>query len=198
VSPALEVDVRHLALLRTFLARHPLAYWVAVAALAAVVAGSLAAEHGRLRAERRAWGEVRTVWVATGDLRPGDPLAARAVDLPAAMVPSAALAAPGAGDHVVQHVADGEVLTAADAGAGLLATLPDDHLAIAVGVDDVAPPLSPGDVVVVLAEGIVLAERAVVVHRGELAVTVGMPGADAPAVAMAAQQRVATLALRAP
>ncbi len=85
------------------LARHPSLYWLTVAALAAVAAGSIVVGNGQARRTRESWGATRQVIVADRAINPGEALdGVTAVrQLPLALVPRAAISAvePGRGRY---------------------------------------------------------------------------------------------------
>ena len=62
------------ARLRHVLARRPWLYWTGVALLAIGVGAVVASAAATVDEARRAWGEPRSVVVATVDLEPGDAL----------------------------------------------------------------------------------------------------------------------------
>lgn len=181
---------------RATAARHPLAYWSLVALLAVAAGGSLAVERARVTTARDAWGATRPVAVAAHDLAPGDPLAVRSVELPAALVPAAALGPPDvAADAVaLQHVGAGEVITSFDVGGGRLPLLPLGWIALTVRLEP-PPPVAAGDAVVALTADGVLVDAAVVVEVADDTVTVGVPAGDAPAVAEAARLQLLAIGL---
>jgi hypothetical protein len=189
-----EVAMHPAARARALLARHPLAYWITIALLAAAI-GFVA--HDRLRAVERAraeWGTARSVLVAEIDHRPGDELRVRSVELPLAALPPRALAEVPDGATLRQRLLEGEVLVAADLAAVPGPAARADVGQAVVGVSDpMAPGAEVGAVVEVVAEGIVLAERGVVVELIDEVVFVAVPAERAPAVAAAAQQRLASL-----
>ncbi len=181
-----------LAHLRSFLARHRAVHWTAVGGLALAAAAIVAAQSSALDRERRAWGAARTVWLASADLAPGDPVVAHAEQVPLALVASTAVV--GRPDGLIAHrsVSAGEVLVSADVGT-------DDDLVpagwrrVAVATDESSLRLRPGDHVDVIASGAVVARDGVVVEVGPAAVTVAVPVDAAPAVAAAALERLAVL-----
>ena len=183
------------ARMRVLLARRPWIFWTVVAALTTVVAVDVS---GRLRAlddARARWDETREVLVAVEPLRPGDPLVAEVVDLPLAAVPDGAVAVDGAPGTVRQHVAAGEVIVVVDVdvGTGPAAGADDDQVVVPV-VDPVLLTAPVGVDVMVLSDGIVLAERARVVDVDGEVIYVAVGRTDAAVVAAAAQLRSATIA----
>ena len=184
------------ARLRHVLARRPWLYWIGVALLAIGVGAVVASAAATVDDARRAWGEPRSVVVATADLEPGDALAASTEtrDLPAPMTPDAALATAPRGAVARQHITAGEVVVAADvtASAAPQALIPDGWSAVAVA-EAVPTGVRVGDAVRAVADGVVLADEGVVVGGAGEAVLVAVPDDTAPAVAMAAS--AGTLAL---
>jgi hypothetical protein len=86
-----------LAHVRSWVARHPRVYWTVVVGLALVAGCQLHTTARQLDAATRAWGDTVTVWVATADLAPGDPVAAQAAAFPSALAaPAASTATPPA------------------------------------------------------------------------------------------------------
>jgi hypothetical protein len=205
--------VRSLARIRVLLARHRLAYWATVAAVAVGSAAIVQARSSAVDAARRAWGETRTVLVADRPLAAGDalagavslrrlPLAALPRDAVDALVPDAvALHALGTGEVLVaQHVAPG---------TGVAAALPSGTAGVAVPLTGSGPPLAVGDLVDVVlagdplgptgddaASGQVLSTAAPVVAVTETAVVVGVREPAAPAAAAAAAEGRAVLVVR--
>ena len=190
--------------------RSPAAWW----SCAAVVAVLAVTRVG-------AWGESRTVVVASGDLPPGHVVTLADVTVerwPVAVVPAGALADVPVGRTVTTPIVAGEAVVARrvapDGLDGVAALLPEGHRAVAVpaaidGFGAGVPPLAVGDRVDVLATfdvyvdeggsgaeptGVVAAE-ALVVDVGDGAVTVAVPERDAPQVAFAAARGTVTLAL---
>ncbi len=180
---------------RSFLARHRAARWVLVTVLAGTVAAVLAAQSAALERERSAWGEGRTVWVATTDLAPGDPVLVRAVSAPPAVVaPTAVIEDPSA-SIALRQVAAGEMLVIGDVGdRGSLA--PADRRRVAVAADETTLAVAVGDLVDVIdavAGGTVIATDALVVEVTPTTVVVAVPASSAPSVAAAALERRAVL-----
>ena len=76
---------------RRLLVRRPWIYWLLVAASAVAAAATVVDRVDRIDAAREQWGSTRRVLVAEHDIAPGEPLVVTARDLPAALVPDAAL-----------------------------------------------------------------------------------------------------------
>ena len=193
--------MRWLSRLRRVLARRPWIRWLMVAATAAVAAWAVSAQVDSLHRARDRWGTSADVLVATRIIEPGDVVADGVVRraYPLALVPAAAIDPTVDGDVAVQRITVGEVLVDSDIAAvgGPLALLPAGWVAVTIPDDGTADWVQPGNAAVVLAEGNVAAERAVVLSRTDGAVVVGVPSADAAVVADAANRRVAVIAISA-
>ena len=81
---------------RRLLARRPWIYWLVVLVIAVLAAGAVRQRVADIDEARRGWGETRSVLVAREDARPGQAIDAEVRDVPAAIVPLAAL--PGAAE----------------------------------------------------------------------------------------------------
>jgi len=182
------------ARVRLVLARRPWAYWLIVAALAAVPALAVQDHLARLDEARRSWGETRPVLVAATGLGPGDRILTRSVDVPVALVPAGALEELPAGARVRQRVADGDVLTELDiADERGPASLAGEGTVVVALADPLSRGVAIGLEVQVAADGIVLAGTATVVDVVDDVVFVAVAAADGAVVAAAAQQGVASL-----
>jgi hypothetical protein len=179
-------------------------YWLLVAAIATGIAAAAASAMGDVRRQRQAWGQATTVFVATRDIAVGEPLAGNMVtrDVPIAVVPPSAMTSMPADATAVQRVAAGEIVVTTDVvdATGPLALVPSGWLAIDIPSTD--DPLETarslfgvGDSAVVLADGSIVAERAIVVDVAPDGLAVAVPRDVAARVAQAANQRVAVLAL---
>jgi Flp pilus assembly protein CpaB len=165
---------------------------------------------------RAAWGETRSVAVATHDLAPGDlvePGDAQLRDLPEVAIAAVALAEIPAGAVVRQPIAAGEPLVAErlapDGLAGVAALVAEGQRAVSIPLGPTgAPPLRNGDLVDLLAvlptmseiaeatePAYPIVERARVVDVGHDAVSVAVPTADAPSVAYAVTNGMVLVAL---
>jgi Flp pilus assembly protein CpaB len=161
-----------------------------------------------------AWGESVPVLVATEDLKAGDLLDADNTRLdhqPAPLVPDEALAAVPDDGRLAEPVYAGEVIREqrlADGGlSALAARLPSGTRAMAVPVEPgMVPSLVVGDRVDVLVAlgaesagdgppGFALATDVLVVDVDDAAVTIAMPAATAPRLAVAFGAGAVTLAL---
>ncbi len=186
-----------LAHVRSFVARHRALYWSSVVCLMLVVGLTLLTQSRGVVQARAAWGTSVDVWVSRADTLPGQPITAQQRAMPAAMVPgSAVTAAPPAGSIARQHVADGEIVVAADIGVGRLPLLPAGWRAVAIAADDTTIALAVGDHVDVVAGGNVVSADGVVVDVQPGAVTIGVVAAGAPVVAAAALDRSAVVVVR--
>ncbi len=179
---------------RLVLARRPWVYWAAVATLAALAAAAVHGEMTSIAAERDRWGSTRTVLVARHQLEPGDPVAADLVALPVAVLPRDALAEIPEDASVRQRVAAGEVLTELDttSRAGP-ATLAEPGTVVVAISDPLARGVVAGLHVQVAADGVMISERAEVTGVVDEVVFVAVDEREAPTVAAAALQGLASL-----
>ena len=194
----------------------PLVRRAAVAVLALVTAVAVASLVMAAGAARDRWGTTRPVAVATRDLAVGDvvdPGAVEVRDLPAGVVAAATLAEPPLGEVVRHPIVAGEAVApsrlAPDGLTGVAALVPAGERAVAVPVGPAGvPPVVVGDLVDLVtvvppgaSEGdpgdpaFSLVERAAVVAVGDQAVTISVPGHDAPRVAWAVANGTVVLAL---
>jgi hypothetical protein len=185
-----------LAHVRSWVARHPRVYWTVVVGLALVAGCQLHTTAQQFDAATRAWGESVTVWVATADLAPGDPVAAQATAFPSALAAPGRLDRDPTGLVAVQHIGAGDVVRVVDIGRAGLDLLPREWRGVSIAVDSAALTLAPGTRVDVVAVGALVVADAVVVAVADGAVTVGVPADAAPAVADAAQHGEASLVVR--
>lgn len=170
------------------LARRPWIYWSLVAAVAVVAAVSVSSAQHRADTERERWGTTTPVMVATRELGPGDP----AVGLerrhhPIALVPDGAVDEVPHDVTVRRTVRVGQTVTADDLtpGTGPIALVPAGHLLVAV-TERIDSGVGTGDTVSVVTDGVVLAERSLVVGRGPDGPLLAVPVDRAPAVAAGA------------
>ena len=151
-----------------------------------------------------AWGQRRTVPVATSDLEPGRVITAADitfVDRPIAVVPNDVAVSP-IGRSVTRSVARDEVVLerrlSGGSATGAASQLAENSLAFAIPSDAGTPPIRIGDHVALYAPSEVIAtsthasgpasriaDRAVVIAVSEEAITVGVVIAEASAVAKA-------------
>ena len=186
--------------MRMLFARRPLLYWACVGGIAAAIALTVQARVRDAERERDSWGDTATVLVAARGVAAGDDLTSAVTTrvVPRAVIPPSALSKLS-GKAIARHeIALGEIVVEADvsASSGPLAQLHDGWLGVVI--DDVdTTPFNVGDNAVVLAAGHIVAPRALVIQIIEGAVVVGVPAEFAAAVAEAANQRSATVALSA-
>lgn len=182
---------------RHFLARHPSAYWFAVAACAALAAWTVHQRTAAIDAERATWGTERTVLVATAPLAPGDDLGAlRLVSVPDAVAPPGAVSELPDAARLSQRIGVGEILVAGD-----LTTVPGPAGRARAGtvvVGVAAPEGTPdsaaiGLTVQIVADGTVLAGDATIVDRIGSTVFVAVPAREGPAVAAAERAGIASM-----
>ncbi|MEI7617016.1 MAG: SAF domain-containing protein [Actinomycetota bacterium] len=192
--------MRWIPRVRIVFAHHPFAYWACVGTFSIWVAITINSALASAQHQRESWGRSEVVLVATRDLEPGQSLhgATTTREIPIALKPAAALSAMPDGATARQAIATGEVLVGHDIGQsnGPLALLPDHWLALVVESDN-SPMFSVGDSAVVLAGGQIIATDALVVDVIDGSVVVGVPSDAAGAVADAANQHIATVALSA-
>jgi hypothetical protein len=179
-------------------ARRPWIQWAVIAALAVAVAASVHTRLAAVDAARRAWDQPVELWVADAGAEIGDPVRASRAAVPAALAPRGAVREPPDGLIARQRIGIGEIVTeldvmAADDGRALA---PDGWLVVPVEQQP-ASGAGTGERVVVVSDGYVLSEDAVVVGAAERATLVAVPADVAPLVPAAAEQGAVTL-LRVP
>ncbi len=179
---------------RLALARRPWLYWLIVAALASVIALVVQGQVTDLDDARRSWGDTRPVLVAAAPLEPGGPIVVLTHDVPVALLPVGALEDLPDRARLRQRVSDGEVLTELDiADRPGPAALADGGTLVVALSDPLSRNVTIGLPVQVAADGMVLARSATVVDIADDIVFVAVDAADAPTVAAAAQQGIASL-----
>ena len=182
-----------LARVRLTVARHPWMYWLAVAMLAAIVAIGVVHGMARVDAARRSWGTPHTVWTATGEVDPGQPIAAERRDVPAAVVPVGAVDASPVGAIATQHITAGEIVTTADVALdGAAGLIPDGWVAFAV--PQAIAHFSVGAHVNVYTSDRLISDG-VIVDVGDSDAMVAITADAAPAMASALQADAVTIAL---
>lgn len=150
-----------------------------------------------------------TVLVAMSDIKPGEPVTNAAVQplrVPASLVAASAIFELPVTAYAQQVIGVGEVITSINVANRPLNTslVPVGWRTIAITSPTALPPMSPGDHVDVIANGVVLVANAVVVsatsgasiRSSELTITqivIGVPAEAAPRVATAAALGDATL-----
>lgn len=178
-----------LASVRHRLARSPWIYWAVIAALAVLAGVAVASATSGVEAARESWGDVRSVYVATVDIAPGDRIADHVErrDLPAPATPAGAVVEIDPATVARQRVTAGEVIVEVDVAASGApqSLIPPGWLAVAVA-ERVPSGATTGDVVQVASGGIVLADHGVVVAATAEAVLVAVPAVDAAQVGQAA------------
>ncbi len=180
---------------RRVLVKRPWIYWLVVAVAAAGAGASMLERSDRIDAQRAEWGNTRSVWIATADHAPGDPLSVERRDVPRAVV------ADGAADTVDglaarQYIATGEIVHTTDivALAGPQALTPTGWLAVPVR-ESPASGASIGDRVRVVGDGVVVSAEAVVVGHHDGSSLIAVPTDEAPSVAALATHDGVTLLL---
>jgi hypothetical protein len=179
---------------RLVLARRPWVYWAVVVTLAVLVATIVHREVTSVAASRDRWGTTRSVLVAQQQLEPGDPLAAELVEVPLAVLPDGALGSAASGSVVRQRVAAGAIVTDVDVTtrAGPASIAQPGTVVVAVS-DALARDVTTGLRVQIAADGVILAGSATVSAVIDDVVFVAVPEREAPVVAAAAQQGIASL-----
>jgi len=196
--------MRWLPRMRMLLARRPWLYWLVVAAVAAGIVISVMTAMGDVRRQQQAWGQATTVFVATRDIAVGEALAGAVVarDVPVAIAPPSAVGAMPSAATATQRMAAGEIVVQSDlvSARGPLALAPSGWLVIDIPrsddpLDTTRTLFERGDAAVVLADGSIVAEHAIVVDVAADALAVALPRDVAARVAQAANERVAVVAL---
>ena len=183
--PAVAIRLRRLH------ARRPWIYWALVVLVTIAVGVRVLAHVEAVDAERRAWGEVVSVYVATADVAPGEAVLAERRELPAALLPERP-ASEVDGAVARQRISVGEIVTATDLApvTGPLALVPAGWLAVPV-VESPTSGAVVGDRVQVVADGVVLSAEAMVVGHSPDATLVAVRADEAPL--LPAADRVALL-----
>lgn len=170
---------------RRLVAKRPWIYWLVVAALAAWTYSVVAGHAKRLDAARDEWGATAPVVVAGAATAPGEPIVGEVVEWPESLVPPGAVSSMPPGAVARLPIAAGDPLRAADlAAAGALGLVPDGWLAVPIS-ESPASGAAVGDRVQVVSEGVVVAERALVVGFVDDATLVAAPADVAPTLALA-------------
>jgi hypothetical protein len=186
-----------LARVRSFIARHRAIYWTAVAAMAVTVALVLVAQSRQVATARDRWGTSVGVWVVVADTPPGTPIAVDRQLVPEAVVPAHALVGEWPADAVAHHhLSAGEIVVGTDVGTGRLPLLAPTWRAVAIAADETTVAVMIGDRVDIVAGGAIVAQAGLVVDVQPAAAIVGVPAADAAALAMASLDHTAVLVLR--
>lgn len=182
---------------RRLVARRPWVQWVVIVLLAAGVSAGVRQRLTALDTARREWGRSVTVWVAEEEAAVGDPLAARSMQVPAAIVPPGAVIEGPHGMRARRAVGPGEIVTTAD----VMATGDDIALAppgwlVAPVVERPSSGARMGERVQITTGGIVVVPHAVVVATGvgdDGVTLVAVPAEQAPLVPAAAETAWVTL-----
>ncbi len=200
--------------------RSPLTYWVAVGGLAVVTTLAISGLLGRARVEAARYGSPRPVLVATRDLRAGDQVGGRDVEvrtLPAALAPADAVGdvSQARGRVVVASVFEGQAIVRRELApwglTGAAALLPAGKRGISVAAGPAATKLGKGDTVDVLATfdpatpemagrepTFPVAVNASVIDVGGEAVTIAVDPEEAKRVAFATAHGAVTVVLSSP
>lgn len=185
---------------------------LAVVALSTIAAAMVWGITSRASQAAASLGTTTPVWVAEGDLDPGDIIESGDVtlrDWPVAFVPGDAIGDDPTGLTVRSGIATGEAVIGdrvAENGSGPAALIPSGWRGVAVSTFDAPPPVEPGSLVDVIINidpafgssgGGVLVSDAVVVHVHESGstVTVAIPADDVPALTSAQMAGAVSLAL---
>ncbi len=163
----------------------------------------------QLQSQRQDLAANFTAFVATRDIAAGEPVTndlVRSIRVPASLVAATTVSELGQSSYATQNIGAGELMTSTNIAEDLsnIANIPDGWRTIAITSSTPLPPMSPGDHVDVIANGVVLVSNAVVVSTsGELSskesviaitfVIIGVPAGSAPQVATAASLGDATL-----
>ena len=163
----------------------------------------------QLQSQRQHLAANFTAFVATRDIASGEPVTndlVRSIRVPASLIAATTVTDLGQTSYAKQNIGAGEQLTSTNIAEDLsnIASVPEGWRTIAITSPTPLPPMSPGDRVDVIANGVVLVSNAVVVSTsGELsskesmvAITfaiIGVPAGSAPQVATAASLGDATL-----
>lgn len=169
-----------LSRIRFALARRPWIYWVFVACCVAIVWSMVASAQSSLEGERRKWGTTESVWVAAGDIAPGELIRSVRREYPAAMVPRSAIHAEPQDVIAVSVISHGEVLVEADVAGTTDQVVPADWVAFALP-DAETPTLMRGDAVLLFGSGQRLCEGRVI-HASDIRTDVAVPDSCADAV----------------
>ncbi len=179
-------------------ARHPWIQWLAIGALAIGVVASVHTRLAAVDAAREAWGDPVAVWIAGANTEIGEPLRVSRATVPAAMAPPGAVREPPEGLVARQRIGVGEIVTDVDVmAAGDTGSLaPDGWLLVPL---EERPPsgAATGERVVVVSDGYVLSEDAVIAGAVDRVTLVAVPADVAPLLPAAAEHGAVTL-LRVP
>lgn len=180
---------------RRILVRRPWIYWSLAVVAALAASASMLGHADSIDAARNSWGETRTVWVATVDHAPGDPLTVTARDVPTAMLADSA-AIDVAGFTARQQISTGEVVDAVDlvAATGPQAMTPAGWLAVPI-IESPPSGASIGDRIHIVSDGFVITTDGLVVGQLDDVTLVAVPADVAPSVPAADDAGSLTLLL---
>jgi len=185
---------------RRVLTRRPWLYWFAVVGLAAGLAAATEANLAAVRRARDTWGYTTAVWVATADIEPGQSVRGQAEMRPFAnaMIPARAMTGSDPGGVARQRISKGEVITSVDitAGDNELSLVPVDWLAVVVA-ESPRSGATVGSAVRLAADGVMIADEALVIGEVDGSILVAVPEDVAPLIPLAAQSGTLTV-LRVP
>ena len=185
---------------RRVLTRRPWLYWIVVSALAILLAVAAQANLTEVRRARDSWGDITTVWVATAHIAPGEPVSGHVTlrSFPNAMVPEHAVVGDAVNGLARQRISLGEVVTTADLTAAddQLSLVPAGWLAVVV-TESPRSGAAVGSSVRLAADGVIIADQALVIGDVDGATLVAVPEVVAPLVPLAAASGTLTL-LRVP
>jgi hypothetical protein len=185
---------------RIELARRPWIRWLVVVTTAAGAWTTVDGARSSLDHRIAAWSTTTEVVVAVADVPSGAPLAAATVvrAYPVALVPATARRSIGPDDLASRTVAAGAIVTDVDvAGAGRDELVPPGWVVVTVR-EAVPSGVGRGDVVVVAADGVAIAEQARVVGVDDDLVTLAVDATDGPVVAASTTSSTGPTLLRLP
>jgi hypothetical protein len=164
---------------RRIVARHPWSQWLVIATLAVLTAASVDARLAAADEAAANWGDATTVWVAPTAVDVGSPVAAHRLEVPVGVVPVDAVRTDPTGSTARRTIGSGEIVTAGDLSGARSA--PADWLIAPLRE---SPPSGAvdGEAVVIVTDGFVLADTAVVVGRDDGVTLVAVPAAIAPSI----------------
>lgn len=118
---------------RALVARRPWLRWLMVGLAATAVIVPLQARQRSLDRERARWGEGTPVWVVSADIAAGEPVIARSMTFPRAVVPADVAVDDPTGSIARHDLARGEIVVRADtATPGIDGLIPDGWVALRI------------------------------------------------------------------
>jgi hypothetical protein len=176
---------------RRLVARRPWVQWLVILALALGVAASVADAMAGVEAARRSWATTTTVWIATHDAAPGEPIDVEPVEIPLAIRPEHVASDPH-GAVARQTIGRGEIVTTLDLvdEGGSLGPV---GWLVAPVRESLPSGASVGERVRVSSDGFVIAETGVVVGFVDDVTLVAVPADVAPLLPAAVGTTVALL-----